>query len=241
MYLILTERGNKYIIRSPGTYVYEEGKIDVKEEDLKSIPIYKTTSSGEKVLIMKPYYNDLFDKVFKRGAQIIHEKDLGYLMRKFFLTKNMIILEAGSGSGHATSYMAFFAKRIISYEKDERFYRITKQNLDLFGVNNVELKFDDVINNTLENYFDLVLFDFKESCNEKYLKKAYDALKPGGYVVLYLPVIEQVSLAIKNLKKLGFLEISTREILLREWKTEPLRPRNNMLGHTAFMVSGRKF
>ncbi len=241
MYLIITEEGNTYIINSPGRYVYNEGKIEVSEDDLKSLPKYKTTSQGKKVVITKPYYTDLFDKVFKRGAQIIHEKDLGYLMRKFFLKKDMVILEAGSGSGHATVFLSFLAKKIISYEKDKRFYDITRQNLDLFNVKNVELIFGDIIENTLTEHFDLVLFDFKDSIHERYLKKAYDTLKPGGYVVLYLPVIEQLSIGIKNLEKLGFIEISVREILLRDWKIKPLRPKNEMLSHTAFMLSARKF
>ncbi len=243
MLLLLSEKGNKYLIKKEGTYVFEEGKVVISKEDIKNIPKEITTSTNRKMLLLEPTYEDLFLLAFKRGAQIIHEKDLGYILRHFYLNKEMKVLEAGTGSGHATIYLSLISKEVVAYEKDKRFYNLTKRNLETFGVKNVSLNFGDVKEISCKNKekFDLVVFDFKESSKEIYVEKAKECLKPGGFLVLYLPVMEQVFEAVNNLKKKEFVDINVNEILLREWKTNPLRPKTMMIGHTAFIVSGRKF
>ncbi len=240
MYALLSQEGNLYLIEKPGRYNYEEGIVEIKEHHLDNIPSYVVSSKGIRFVLFKPYDIDLFERSFRRHAQIIHEKDLGYLMRRLSLNKNAVLLESGSGSGHATIFLSKLFKHIDSYEKDRRFYETTKRNISLFRVDNITLHHKDVITCSKTSYYDAVLFDFKEACREKYIEKAKEVLKPGGVVIMYFPVVEQVAEAIENLEQRGFVNIHVREILLREWKTKPLRPKNIMLGHTAFLIEARK-
>ncbi len=240
MYALLSQEGNLYLIEKPGTYNYDEGMVEVKEHHINNIPSYVNSSKGIRFVLFEPYDIDLFEKSFERYAQIIHEKDLGYLMRRLSLNKNAVLLESGSGSGHATIFLSRLFRHVDSYEKDKRFYETTKRNILLFKVDNISLYHKDVIACSKTNYYDAILFDFKDACNIRYIEKAREVLKPGGIIIMYFPVVEQVMEAINNLQQAGFVNVSLREILLREWKTKPFRPKNIMLGHTAFLIEARK-
>ena len=59
--------------------------------------------------------------------------------------------------------------------------------------------------------------------------------------VSYLPSITQVEKLTRKLYKNNFENIEVKEILERSWivKDKILRPMNEMVGHTGFIVSGR--
>ncbi len=240
MYVVfISENGNIYV-REQGKkeYVFNEGKVKISSN---KFPLYVESSKGVKFLVTTPYFSDYFQKSFKRKAQIIHEKDIGYIMRRFYMGKDAKVLEAGSGSGHATIFLSFIFKKVVSLEKRKDFYSIVKKNLENFNITNVELYNCDLLEFESNDLFDLVLLDFKNAYEISYVQKAKEFLKPGGFLVLYLPVIEQVIKARENLKALNFVGLELREIILREWQILPLRPIFRMLGHTAFILSARRF
>jgi len=239
---LISEKGNSYIIEKKDkemTLSLTEGKI-ILPADLR-LPAIIETSANVKILIKKPYFNTLFAKKFKRKAQIIHEKDLSYILKKYYVGKEAKVLEAGGGSGHATIYLAQLYDKITTLEKRKDFYEIIKENLKTFSIANVELINQDFYEYTSPHQYDLIILDFKTAHTYEALSKAKELLTLGGYVVIYLPVIEQVRNAIKNLKMLSYLNIEVKEIMLRDWHVEPLRPEFKMLGHTAFIVSARRF
>ena len=86
---------------------------------------------------------------------------------------------------------------------------------------------------------DLITLDLLEPW--KAIKHAEKSLKSGAFLVAYLPTITQVIAFIKNLNS-NFYLWKVSEILEREWSVENLRvrPKNKMLGHTAFLVFTRK-
>lgn len=240
MYLtFISENGNIYVQKkTQGSYVFNEGKVVI---DNCKLPCYVESSKGVRFLVTNAFFSDVFQKTFKRKAQIIHEKDLGYIMRKFYIGNDAKVLEVGSGSGHATIFLSFIFGKVVSLEKRDDFYKIVKKNLENFNIKNVELYKRDIYEFETDELFDLILLDFKDAYKNKYLKKAKELLKPGGFLLLYLPVIDQVIKARENLKALEFVGLELREIMLREWQLSPLRPIFRMLGHTAFILSARRF
>ena len=59
--------------------------------------------------------------------------------------------------------------------------------------------------------------------------------------VSYLPSISQVEKIVNNLRENNFLNIKITETLNREWIIDRkiVRPKNEMVGHTGFVVSAR--
>ena len=75
----------------------------------------------------------------------------------------------------------------------------------------------------------------------KVIPHTKDSLKSGGFIVCYLPTITQVMEFVKHLD-ISFYLWKVCEVLEREWTVDNLRvrPKNQMLGHTVFLVFVRK-
>ena len=65
------------------------------------------------------------------------------------------------------------------------------------------------------------------------------SLRLGGFLLSYVPTVQQVQNFLVSLK--GWKEIEVVEIIQRNWQTKSnaLRPKTNMLGHTGFIISAR--
>jgi tRNA (adenine57-N1/adenine58-N1)-methyltransferase len=149
------------------------------------------------------------------------------------------VLEAGTGSGAFAIFAANFVKKVLSYEIRKDFIELAKENLKNSGLKNVEILERDVLKEGFsKKNADLVLLDMMDA--HKALRFAKEALRVGGVVCVYSPVIEQVQNSLKEMKKLEFSQIELFECLEREWKTEPLRPLSKGIFHTAFLLFGRK-
>ena len=68
---------------------------------------------------------------------------------------------------------------------------------------------------------------------------AQKSLRIGGFLICYLPTVNQVQKLIEHLDR--WQEIEIVETIQRSWqsKQNALRPQSNMIGHTGFIVSAR--
>lgn len=214
----------------------------IKKEDIlntKNGELIKT-HKGEKFFVFDANFIDIWEKI-NRGPQIITLKDASIIVAYAGLNKNSVVLEAGTGSGALTCFLANIVKEIHGYEIRKDFIKITEKNLQLFGFKNVILKNKDVYKKIDEENLDAVVLDLPEPW--KALKNVGKSLKEGGFLVCFLPTVIQVERLIKELKKLNFFKINKIcELIEREWKIDEksLRPKNLILGHTGFLVFVRK-
>jgi tRNA (adenine57-N1/adenine58-N1)-methyltransferase len=68
------------------------------------------------------------------------------------------------------------------------------------------------------------------------------SLVPGGVMCAYVPTVPQVSQTVEAMKRGGFAFVNAFEGLVRTWNVEgqSVRPDHRMVGHTGFLVTGRK-
>ena len=87
---------------------------------------------------------------------------------------------------------------------------------------------------------DLVVLDLPNPVEA--IANAKNLAKQSGYIVFYTPHITQAQEVINALDD-DFKFITTIEIIQRRWEIDEkrLRPKHNMLGHTAFLTIARKF
>lgn len=240
-FLISLKTGLTYYTDCLKDYHTKEGFIT--KEDLLSGQINAKSSKGVDFLIFDCNNYDL-SKNIKRGPQIILAKDLGYIASRGGLDKNYTILEAGSGSGAATIFFSKLCKKVISYEINEKHYEITKKNIELLGLDNVDLNYGDLAQNISKiNEYDLLFLDMPEPL--QIIKSGYLGLRKGSYIVVYLPsisqIVELVSYIISDVNDLYVEEVS--EVILRNWKinSRVSRPEHRKeTDHTAFLVFIRK-
>ena len=175
-------------------------------------------------------------KKIKRGPQVILPKDAGMILAYSGINKNSRIVEAGAGSGYLTIQLARFCKQVISYEKDERFYRLVKNNLEKTKIKNVKLKHEDITKGIKERKIDLVSLDMPDS--HLVIPYAYKALKKNSCLIGYNPNMEQVKHFTLTARENNFkddftIEVIARDILIREFG---VRPANIGLTHTGYLT-----
>jgi len=216
----------------------------IKKEQLlkaKNGSIIKTHLKHE-FKVLEPGFTDLFENI-KRIPQIIILKDAGTISAYTGIASGSKVVEAGSGSGGLTTYLANLVKpdgKIYSYEKRKDFAALAKENVDNFGLNKyVEIKNKDISKGISEKEVDVVVLDLPEPW--RVIKHAEKALKPGGYFVSYVPTVNQLMNIYKALSKSKLTVIKTIETIEREWKIgDATRPLSQKIGHTAFITFARK-
>lgn len=215
-------------------YYWEKGDLNTSLGMIKESEMSKeiaTSNTNQKFRVMTANFLDNLEKI-KTGPAYTSLKDIGAILTYTGINKDSIIAEAGTGSGYLTSILARFVKRVESYEKNTDFFNLSKKNLEMLKIDNVNVHNKNI--SELNGKFDLIILDLLDPWNHK----LEDNLKEGCYLVAYLPNITQVK-ALVNESKL--YHEKTIEILEREWYVDDrLRPKNFKLGHSAFLVFLRK-
>ena len=188
---------------------------------------------------MEPSFVDLWEEL-QRGPQVMIQKDVGLILAKTGVNATSKVVDAGGGSGSLCFSLANVCKEVVVYEINPEHYSILVKNQKLFGLPNVVLKPADVYKGIVEQELDLITLDVPEPW--KVTTHAQKALKEGGFVVVYLPNLLQMKRFIDSTARTKITVLEIIELLERKWKIEDkiMRPEFQMLGHTGFLVFGRK-
>ncbi len=179
-------------------------------------------------------------KKLKRGPQVILPKDIGIIISYTGVGKNSVCVDAGTGSGWLAVSLAKITKQVTSYDNRDDFLEIAEKNRIIENLENLKLKKGDVFKKISEKNVDLVTLDLPDA--DKAVKNARGALKTDGYVVGYLPHMEQVVKFVETLNRYAFrnpitLEVTVRDLLVRE---QGMRPSTKGVWHTAYLVFAQK-
>jgi tRNA (adenine57-N1/adenine58-N1)-methyltransferase len=74
------------------------------------------------------------------------------------------------------------------------------------------------------------------------LDNIHRCLRPGGRISIYVPNMNQVTEAVNGLRDHGYQQIDALENIQRRIEVHPggVRPSYDTLGHTGYMVFGRR-
>ncbi len=176
----------------------------------------------------------------KRGPQVILPKDIGMIIAYSGAGKDSVCVDAGTGSGWLALSLARVCKQVYSYDTREDFIEIAEKNRVMLGLTNIEFINRNVTKGISQRDVDIIALDMPSS--EKALASAKRALKPGGVVVGYLPHMEQVKKFNARLVKLGFCDMHTVEVIVRDMlvREEGVRPSTKGIWHTAYLMFASK-
>ena len=209
-----------------------------------------TSEKGQPVVGLRLSLEDYILKRLKRRTSIIHPKDLALLVTRGDLFPGASVLEAGIGSGSATTMLLRLlgkGGRLISCERRVEFIKPALENVEesrrLFGdtgsIHQVVL--GDVYYGIAAADLDMILLDVPDP--ELAAPFAWKSLRPGGILLSWLPSVNQVYILGRHLQKFdGWGVVEIRELIQRSWDVaeNALRPFHKMIAHTGFLVRARK-
>ena len=177
----------------------------------------------------------------KRGPQIISPKDIAWIIYKSGISSGQTVIEAGSGSGALTLALTQAVApngRVVTFENNSKHFKIAKRNVSMSPWSEiVDIKEQELNDNTEIIPATSIVLDLPNPWD--IISWAQKSLRIGGFLISYLPTVNQVQKLIESLE--GWQEIEIIETIQRTWqsKQNALRPQSNMLGHTGFIVSAR--
>ncbi len=199
---------------------------------------------GQKDYLIEPPSLVEFIRGIKRKTQLILPKDSALMTIYGNLKPGDIVLEAGVGNGALTIVLANYVRpngKVIGYEIREEMIKHAKKYLELYGLSEyVEIKNKDVTEGIEEENLDGIYLDIPEPW--KVVKSARGALKPFSYFIAYVPTVEQARKTYLALQEEGFFNLEIFETIFRDMIVRPLgtRPNHDIIGHTAYIVVGRR-
>ena len=235
----MKEREMQTSVKGVKKYYWQAGDLHtpdgiIKEKDLESAKGKVLSHSGKEFQAMDANFLDQIKRI-NRGPQTLVAKDLGYILYHAGLNKDSVVVDAGAGCGLLAAILAKYAGKVISYDMNKEHLTLAEKNLKFLNINNVELKEGNVYEKIDEKDLDVLTLDLPEPWRVN-----LDCVKNGGTIIVYLPSITQVT-EFCNTTKEHVQKVV--EIIEREWHVQgrKVRPKSEMLGHTAFLIVLRKF
>lgn len=180
-------------------------------------------------------------KKLKRLPQIVTPKDASLILGYTGISPDSLVIDAGSGSGFLCIFLAYYCRkgRVVTYEKRPDFAKAVRKNVKLSRLKNIVVKEKDILEGIEEKNVDLITLDMKGA--EEVVKNAFQVLRPGGWLVVYSPYIEQVISARNEMENLDFGQIKTVENIVREWRVgRHTLPEVSGVIHTGWLTLARK-
>ena len=202
------------------------------------------TPKQKKVYLIQP---TIYDFVMKsdRKTQIVYPKDLGYIAIRTGLRSGSNVIEIGTGSASLTTFFASLVEpsgHVFTYDVNEEFMVIAQKNLQKSGMEkNVSLFKKDVLKEGLDlSEMDVAIIDLGDPWN--FLSIVHNCLKNSGTIAIICPTMNQLEKASKHMTDVGFIDIESSEIMIRniEAREGKTRPSTRMIGHTTYLLFGRK-
>lgn len=234
-FLVKAEKGRKFHTH--------KGIIDLADTIGRNIGEMIYSSLDHQFYLLEPTVEDRMMKV-RRLTQIIYPKDAAMIIMNAGIRTGMRVIECGIGSGAFTIVLSEVVSPhgiVYAYEKKEEFMENALRNIEFAGFREyVHPKIADFRDGFDEREIDAVLLDIPFPWEG--IPQSAVSLKGGGRLASVSPTMNQVEKTVETMKTCGFVMINTKEILMRNLiiNTGRSRPADRMIGHTAYITTGRK-
>ncbi|WP_254543413.1 methyltransferase domain-containing protein [Halomarina pelagica] len=240
MYLFVRD-GREYLLAPGETLESDLGILEVPEDVSPGDTV--ETHLGEAFEVRDLRGPDLFAHFERTGAPMM-PRDIGLVMGHTGACEGDRVLDAGTGTGVLTAYLARAGASVVTYERNPEFAEVARSNVEIAGVpDRVEVRVGDVVDD-LDDLDDLGTFDLLTLDTEdapRIVSRARDLLVSGGYVAAYVPFVEGTRAVVEAAREADLDEIETYETLQREmdFDARGSRPSTAGVGHTGYLVFAR--
>lgn len=213
----------------PGIGNINTGKFTVENHEMEI--------GSRKFKIREATVEDIAQSI-ERAPQIILPKDVLYIGYKMNFPRIGKLLEIGGGSGgFSIMSSVIFGINILSFEINEDIYIIMKKNIRRFEMEDkIKVNNDDGMNAPVDKY-ENIFIDNPEPW--KFIEGRMRNIKNVGTI---LPTYSQAEYFSRFMKENNF-EVNIHELIDIPIKISEIgiRPESNILYHTGFIVTARKW
>ncbi len=199
--------------------------------------------AGAKFTIFRPGVIELIESL-DRGAQIITPKDAAPILMNCDVKCGTMVLEVGAGSGGLTTALLNAVSpsgKVITVELKEEHAKRARRNISRTGLDaNWECVIGDAKDVEFEGVADVLTMDMPDPWSA--LDNLLPHLRSGGRICIYVPNINQLESSVLALRERNFVGVKASETMNREMEVHRggVRPSFEMLGHTGYLIFGRK-
>ena len=201
------------------------------------------TVAGKEFTAFRPGTMELVESL-ERGAQIITPKDAATILLYSDVKEGDRILEVGAGSGALTTALLRAVSgsgHVHTVEFKEENAQRALRNVRRTGLDDHwTYQIGDARDAKVDYVADALIMDMPDP--ENALDNLLPSLRPGGRICAYIPNTNQLEKIVLALRERNFSDVFALENIQREMEVHRggVRPSFDMLGHTAYLVFGRK-
>ncbi len=239
-------RRKAYYIRPRRNAVYATFEGVLRGDEIIGRPWgYRGRIGRATYYILPPTRHQLVKEFGERRTQVIYLKDSAYIAHRSGITPGSRVFEAGVGSGFLTITLATIVcptGTVYGVEERPDALEVARRNIELAGLSEcVRLRLGDVTQGVGVEGLDAGFLDLPDPWEA--FNAAYNALKPGAPLVVFLPTMNQLVKLAEAVEADGrFIVEEGGELLWREFEMVPgaLKPSPRMIGHTGYIVVLRR-
>jgi len=228
----------EYLLEAGATLETDLGVLEVPEDVEAGQTV--ETHLGTAFVARRLRGPDLFHHFERTGAPMM-PRDVGLVMGHTGVSAGDEVLDAGTGTGVLAAFLARAGAEVVTYEQDEDFADVARENMSLAGVSDsVDVRTGDVTDHLADlGTFDVLTLDTADA--DEVVAQAPDLLGPAGYVAVYSPFVEATREVVETAREAGLTEIETLETIQREmdFGDRGSRPSTAGVGHTGYLTFAR--
>ena len=222
---------------------------DTLETDLGVLEVPEDVEAGDTVethlgtafTARKLRGTDLFHHMERTGAPMM-PRDVGLIIGHTGLASGDRVLDAGTGTGVLAAFMGRLGADVVSYETDEAFADVARENMRLAGAADaVEVRTGDVTDH-LDDHDDVDVVTLDTADAPAVVAETPGLLDRGGFVAVYAPFVEQSREVVETARDVGLEDVQTLETIQREMDFDKRgsRPSTAGVGHTGYLTIARR-
>jgi len=238
---VLLVHGDREYLRAPGDELHTDLGVLEVPEDVEPGDVVET-HLGEAFAVRPLRGPDLFEHFERTGAPMM-PRDVGLVAGETGVAMGDRVLDAGTGTGVLSAYLARMGAEVTTYERDPEFADVARENMRLAGVaDRVEVHAGDLteeLDDHVGGEFDVLTLDTGDAADV--VARAPDLLGYGGFVAVYSPFVEQTRDAVEAARDAGLNDVRTQETIQRrmDFDDRGSRPSTAGVGHTGYLTFAR--